>query len=143
MKKRGSIRGQVRAQVSMEFLMVVGFAFLMTAPLIIIFYQQSENINTEVTSSQLDKVASEIRDAADEVYYLGSPSMKTITVYMPKGVKSITIANNSIKFVVSSPGKDYDLMKWTVANVTGTIRTFEGIHHISAESHDIYVSLSD
>jgi uncharacterized protein (UPF0333 family) len=143
MKKRGSVRGQVRAQVSMEFLMVVGFAFMMTAPLIIIFYQQSQNINTEVTSSQLDKVASEVRDAADEVYYLGSPSMKTITIYMPKGVKSITIANNSIKFVVSSPGKDYDLMKWTVANLTGSIRTFEGIHHISAESHDTYVNISD
>ena len=53
----------------------------MTVPLIVLFYQQSQNINQEVTSSQLDKAASEIRDSADEVYYLGSPSKKTITVY--------------------------------------------------------------
>ena len=57
--------------------MVVGFAFLMTIPLIIIFYQQSETLDTEITASQIDKVASEIRDAADEVYYLGAPSKKT------------------------------------------------------------------
>jgi uncharacterized protein (UPF0333 family) len=143
MKKRGKNKEQTRAQISMEFLLVVGFAFLMTVPLVIIFYQQSESINTQVTSSQLDKVASEVRDAADEVYYLGSPSKKTVTIYMPKGVNSIAINNNMIDFVVDSPNGDYEIVKWTVANLTGTIRTFEGIHHISVESYDTYVSISD
>jgi uncharacterized protein (UPF0333 family) len=148
MKKRGSISGQVRAQVSMEFLMVVGFAFLMTAPLIIIFYQQSENINTEVTSSQLDKVASEVRDAADEVYYLGSPSMKTITVYMPKGINDVGFINNtngaSINFSVNSPNGDYEVVKWLASrSLSGNIENFEGIHCIAAYACETYVSIID
>ncbi len=139
MKKRGN----TRAQVSMEFLIVVGFAFLMTIPLFILFYRQSETINTEVTASQIDKVASEIRDAVDEVYYLGSPSKKTITVYIPKGVQSITLNDNYITFLVDAPGGDYEIVKWTAGNVSGSIDTFKGIHHISAESLGNEVMISE
>jgi hypothetical protein len=107
----------------------------MTVPLIIIFYQQSQNINTEVTSSQLDKVASEVRDAADEVYYLGSPSKKTISVFMPENVKEISITNNRIMFIIDSPDGDYELVKWTASILTGSLKTYSGVHHVSAESY--------
>jgi len=121
----------------MEFLIVVGFAFLMTIPLIALFYRQSENINSEVTSSQMDKVASEIRDAADEVYYLGSPSKKTITVFIPENLKCINMTGSSIIFRVASPGGDYDLVKWTAANLTtSTFCNLKGIHYVSTEAQE-------
>src|SRR4030042_6734986 len=142
MKKRGHIKACIRAQISLEFLIVVVFALLMTFPLVIIFYQQSNNINTEVTSSQADKVASEIRDAADEVYYLGSPSKKTVTVYMPEGVNSISITGDKMVFTVESPGNDYELVKWSVTNLTGSLRTYPGIHNISVQAYDTYVQIS-
>ena len=135
-------RGKSKAQISLEFLLVVGFAFLMTIPLIIIFYQQSETLDTEITSSQIDKVASEIRDAADEVYYLGTPSKKTVTIYMPEGVQSITLTGNKIVFVVDSPSGDYELVKWSSANLTGSVQTHRGIHHVSVEAFDTYVDIN-
>ena len=143
MKKRGIWEGKGRAQVSMEFLMIIGVALLMTFPLIIIFYQQSEHINTEVSASQLDKVASEIRDAADEVYYLGSPSKKTLTVYMPEKVKSIAISANRMVFTVEAPVNDYELVKWTVPNITGSLQSYPGIHHVSVQAYDTYIQISD
>jgi len=143
MKKRGCILEHVKAQVSLEFMMIVGVALLMTLPLILIFYRQSENINSEIGASQLDKVASEIRDAADEVYYLGSPSKKTVTVYMPEGVNNISITNNTIIFTVEAPGSDYELVKWSVTTLNGSLQTYPGIHHISVEAYDNYVQISD
>ena len=136
-------RGKSKAQISLEFLLVVGFAFLMTIPLIIIFYQQSKTLDTEITSSQIDKVASEIRDAADEVYYLGTPSKKTVTVYMPEGVQSIAVTGNKIIINVDSANGDYELVKWSAANLTGTIQTYKGIHHVSVEAYDTYVDVND
>lgn len=136
-------RGNIRAQISLEFLIVVGFAFLMTIPLIILFYQQSESLNTDITASQMDKVASEIRDAADEVYYLGSPSKKTVALYFPEGIQSISFTNNKMIFLVDAPGDDYQLVKWTAANLTGSIQTHKGIHHVTAESFDSYVQITD
>jgi len=138
MKKRGS-----QGQVSMEFLMIVGMALLMTFPLIIIFFQQQENLRTEIGASQLDKVASEIRDAADEVYYLGAPSKKTVTVYMPEGVKDINISASRIKFLVESPGTDYELVKWSVTNLTGTIQIYSGVHCIYAQASDTIVTINE
>ncbi|MBN2052766.1 hypothetical protein JW756_04650 [Candidatus Woesearchaeota archaeon] len=142
MKKRGIINQQARAQVSLEFLMVVGFAFLLTIPLIILFYQQTDNINTEVTASQVDKIASEIRDAGDEVYYLGTPSKKTIIVYMPDNVKGISFQDNAIVFTVESSSGDYELVKWLAANITddSALLYNEGIHRISIESVETFES---
>ena len=135
-------RGKSKAQVSMEFLMVIGFAFLLTIPLVIIFYQQSKTINTDVTSTQVDKVASEIRDAADEVYYLGEPSKKTVKVYMPEGIKSITINGKKLVFLVDGPGGDYEVVKWTVTNVTGTLNPENGIHNVAVEAQSTQVLIS-
>ena len=144
MKKRGSFK----AQVSMEFLLVVGFAFLMTIPLIVIFYQQSQSINTEVSASQVDKVASEARDAADEVYYMGAPSKKSISIFMPEGVNSVSFTNNtggaSITFNVNSPDGDYEVVKWVASKtLSGSIGNFEGIHCIAAFACETYVSIID
>nr|MCK4930328.1 hypothetical protein [Nanoarchaeota archaeon] len=136
-------RGKSKAQVSMEFLIIIGLAFLMTIPLIIVFYQQSETLNTDITTSQIDKVANKIRDASDEVYYLGSPSKKTVTVFMPEGVQSISISGNKIIFIIDSPSGDYELVKWSAANLSGSIQTYKGIHYVSVESHNTYVSISD
>lgn len=136
-------RGKNKAQVSLEFLMVMGFAFLMIIPLTIIFYQQSATIDQEITAGQVDKVASEIRDAADEVFYLGAPSKKTVTVYLSEGVQSISISGSRIVFTVSSPGGDYEVVKWSAGNVSGSIQAHKGIHVVTVEAFDTYVSISD
>ena len=115
----------------------------MTVPLIVIFYEQSKTLNTEISSSQIDKVASEIRDAADEVYYLGAPSKKTLTVYMPQDVKTVSISDDRISFFVESADGDYYIVKWSVANLSGSISNFSGIHHVSVEAGETTVQISD
>ena len=134
MKKRGSIRHQVKGQSSLEFLMIMGVAMMMILPLIVVFFQQSENLNTEITDSQADKIASEIRDAADEVFYLGAPSKKTISVYMPENVVSAQLSENKIILTIDSADGDYEIVKWTAANLSGTLYDHSGIHVISVEA---------
>jgi len=143
MEKRGSIRHHVKGQSSLEFLLIMGVAMMMILPLIVVFFQQSDNLNTEITNSQADKVASEIRDAADEVFYLGTLSKKTISVYMPENVVSAELSQNSIILTIDSSGGDYEIVKWTAANLSGTLNNHPGIHVISAEAYDDYVVIVD
>ena len=135
---------RARAQVSIEFLLIVGFALLLSFPLMYIFYRQSESLNTEIAGTQVDKIASEIRDAADEVYYLGSPSKKTITVFVPEQVTAVTLLGNSIIFNVSSASGKYEVVKWSAANFSGasSISANPGIKRITleAQTYDILVS---
>lgn len=149
MEKRGTIgtiRHHIKGQSSLEFLMIMGVAMMMILPLIVVFFQQSENLNTEITGSQADKVASEIRDAADEVFYLGTMSKKTISVYMPDNVVLAELSENRIVLTIDSSGGDYEVVKWAAANFSSSssLKNHPGIHVISLEAESSgEVKLSD
>jgi uncharacterized protein (UPF0333 family) len=138
------VKCRKNAQVSIEFLFVVGFAFIISAGLAYVFIVQSENINIGITSAQVDKITSEIRDASDEVYYLGSPSKKTLTLYFPQGIEAITFYETSIIFNISSPNGNYEVVKWASSNFSSNsiVTTGTGIHHVTVEArtYDVLVS---
>jgi hypothetical protein len=134
----------MKAQVSVEFLFIMGFALMLSLPLMYVFFKQTETMSADISGSQIDKVASEIRDAADEVYYLGPPSKKPLLVYLPQEVKGVTFSGNSIIFRVESPNGDYDIVKWTAVNfsVDSSITASSGLKRIFAQAntYDVFVN---
>jgi len=112
----------------MEYLVIFGIAFAMTLPLIVIYAQQTNNIQADVTQMQIYKAASKMSDYAEQVYYMGAPSQRTLNIDFPKGVKSVTLNNHLITFNVTTTDLSYQVVKETTANVTGNIRSFEGQH---------------
>lgn len=129
-------------QVSLEYLLITGFAFMFSIPMIIVFYSQSHQLNEDVTASQADRIASEIVEAADEVYYLGEPSKKTIRVYMPQGVESVTTNGKDFIIRVQSSAGEYEVVKSSAANLSGSLGTFSGIHVVEVEArlNDVLIS---
>lgn len=123
----------------MEYFMVASFVMLLTIPLVIIFAQQSSSFNTEVTLSQSNKAAQKIIDAANTVYYLGPPSKRTITVYVPQGVKNFTVLNQTIE-VNTENGFSYILDADTELN--GSISYIEGLQTITVEAKNAYVQIN-
>ena len=128
-----------KGQVSIEFLIIVGIAMLMIIPLTLVYFKQSETLNTDIAGTQADKIASEIRDAADEVYYLGPPSKKTITVYMPQEVTAISFYESSIIFNLSTASGHTELVKWSAANfsASSSLEATHGIRHITVEAVNV------
>ena len=120
-------------QVSMEYLVILGFAFLITAPLLVMFYTQSNNLNEDVANTQAEKVAGQMIDAADQVYYLGAPSKKTLTLYYPKRINSISCEGKALKFQMDSSHGDYDIVKWSAGNLTcsgPSLKWNQGPHNV-------------
>jgi uncharacterized protein (UPF0333 family) len=130
-------------QVSLEYLMITAFAFLFTIPLLGLFYTQSQRMQQDVTTTQVDRVASELADAADEVYYLGEPSKKTLKLYMPRNVEDIQLGDQKLVFKVRREGYTTDVVKDTAANLTGSVETFEGIHVITVQAEDDGVTFTE
>lgn len=124
------LRRDATGQVAMEYLIVFTMAFFMTIPLIIIFAVQSNNMQSDIAGAQLNKLAVEIVNAAEEVYFLGSPSQKTLTVMFPNGINSVTIESNSLVFNMS--GENYDYMHYedTLVNLTGSLRADSGSREV-------------
>ncbi len=130
-----------RGQVSMEFLLIMGVAFVMIIPVLILFLTQSQDMQEDVSAAQIDKLANELVNAADNVYYLGAPSKKTIKAYMPSFVKNINFTSNRIIVNIDTGDRQYSIFKVTAANVSGTLSTDIGLHviEITAESNGVKI----
>ncbi|MGV8141518.1 MAG: hypothetical protein ACP5NW_03695 [Candidatus Woesearchaeota archaeon] len=139
---KGRIVGR-KAQISMEYLIIFAIAFAMTLPLVLIYIKQTGNIQADITQVQIYKTASKIGDYAEQVYYMGEPSQRTLTINFPSGVNSVTLNGTLIIFSVTTTDMTYDVIKETAANLTGEIRNFEGQHVLTFRAGLNYVNITD
>ena len=132
-----------KAQVSMEYIIIVGFVAIITIPLILIFNSHSTEINENIIANQADYIASKIADAAESVYYLGESSKVTFRVYMPKKINTINIGNNEVVFYVKKLNGIDQVVKYCPVPINGSISSDSGIYNIVVESKGDYVWVSN
>ena len=83
-----------KAQASAEYILVLALILLIIVPTIYLFYSHSHKSSEEIKQSQVNKIGTDIIDAAEQVYYLGKPSKTTLDAIMPDGVEKIEIWHN-------------------------------------------------
>ncbi|KHO45843.1 MAG: hypothetical protein QS98_C0007G0001 [archaeon GW2011_AR3] len=120
------VQARHKGQVSMEYLLVVGFAMLMTIPVLIVFFQQTNELGNTFAVSQARTIVDGLAQSADEVYYQGYPAQKTIKAYFPESINSITIDGHEINIEMKMGNGLSDLFAVTAANVTGNVSTVSG-----------------
>ncbi len=120
----------------MEYLFIMGLAILLIAPLLVIYYQQTARLGDETNSAMIQRAATQIVEAADSVYYLGAPSMRTITIDLPANIESLSIAGQSVTFTLSSNHGDYEQAAWSVTNLTGDFGITKGPHILVLQALD-------
>ncbi|MCF7865935.1 hypothetical protein K9L67_02670 [Candidatus Woesearchaeota archaeon] len=118
----------------MEYLAVFSITALMIIPMLLIFTSQSNNMKLEIINSQIDKIGSEITDAAEEVYYMGYPSKKTIRTNFPEGLTQIEFSGNTLIFYLETPSLTSETIKVARSNITGNLKPYQGLHIISIEA---------
>ena len=137
-------RGGKKAQISVEFITIFGFVFLMMVPLIIIFFDQSGHVKDSIAANHLRNIAIKITDKAETVYYLGEPSKTTLKVYFPEHIESVNISSRSVIFGYrTSRNILQEMISVSQVNITGNISSDPGIHYIKLESSGGYVSITD
>lgn len=99
-------RGKRQAQASMEYLMVVGLVFVIIVPMVYVFYSYSIEMSEQVILSKVEKIAGDIVNAAEEVFYLGEPSKTTVKFDMPPSVIDAYISPDK-KELVFKVGDEY------------------------------------
>ena len=144
MKKEvnGLKRPKNRAQIAMEYLIIVGFVAVITLPLVIIFQTHSRETSDDITATQVYQISKRIADASETVYYLGKPSRVTLKAYFPSEINSIAIGSNEIVFVVDRGRLEDEIVVYTPINVSGNLSVSQGVHYITVESRGDYVWVS-
>ncbi len=134
---------QIRAQVSMEYLIIVGFVAVITIPLILIFNTHSTEMNEHIVSNQANHIASKIVEAAESVYYLGETSKVTFKVKIPKNVNAISIGNQEVVFYIKKQNGVDHVVKYSPVPINGSVSSQAGIYDIVVESKGDYVWVSN
>lgn len=123
-----------KGQVSIEYLAIFSIALMITLPLIIIFIVQTQNLQADITTAEVNRISETIIVHAEQVYFMGEPAKRTITLTFPKGIDSITIHNHMLIINVTTAERSFSVVQETVANMTGTINSGDGVHHIQFEA---------
>jgi hypothetical protein len=133
-----------RGQASIEFLTIFGFVFLMTIPLIIIFFDQTGIIQDGIAENQIKNIATKIADKAEAVYYAGEPSKTTIKAYFPQRIQSITILSKDIVInYTTAKNTIHTIESMSIVNLTGNLSSVQGTHYITLEASGGTVLIRD
>lgn len=137
MLKRG------KAQVSMEYLIIVSFVVVLIIPMLVMFNKYSDETEDNIITSQANQIGRKIVDAAESVYYLGKPSKNTLKFSFPKDISNITIGNNELVFFMKTKVGVDEVVIYSPVNITGALSVNRGIHYVVIESKGDYVNIID
>jgi len=133
---------QSKSQVSVEYMMVMGFAVLMTIPLLMIYYTYSSDSADSVATSQAQQIARKIVDASESVYYLGKPSQTTLKLNFPERIGSTNLSSREVVFKMKTKAGLTDVFQVSSVNMSGSLPTSAGIHIVTIKADDGYVQIA-
>lgn len=117
-------------QVAIEYLILVGFVLLVSAPLWVQVQQASFDIQRTTTDMQAREAMDSIGEAARLVYAQGEPAKVTFRARFPKGVSEANVSGNVVRMRVD----DEDYVELFDFNVSGDLPDSRGSHKLVAEA---------
>jgi len=128
-----------RAQISVEFLIVVGLVLMILSPLWFTISRSVQEEQTDLRVAQAKTALSRMVDAADLVYVQGAPASATLVVYIPSGVLNYTFGANETYYTVSVGASTTDVLEPTKTPMTGSLPLSEGTQKvmITAEANGV------
>lgn len=132
----------LKSQVSVEYMFIMGFAALMTIPLLLIYYTYTSDSSDTVATSQALQIARKIVDSAESVYYLGKPSQTTLKLNFPERIYSTNLSSREVVFKIKTKNGITDVVEISSVNLTGTLPITQGIHIITVKAEEGYVQVS-
>ncbi|MEK6876404.1 MAG: hypothetical protein AABX63_03265 [Nanoarchaeota archaeon] len=131
------------AQISVEYMVIIGFVTIITIPLIIIYYTFTQESNEEITSSQISQISKKIVDAAESVYFIGEPSQTTMRVNIPDNVLLANLSSGKeVVFRIRSGTGESDIVQTTSVNISGSLPINKGTYLVTIKAMPNYVNAS-
>lgn len=131
-----------KSQISVEYMLVIGFATLMTIPLLLIYYTYSSDSSDSVATSQALQIARNIVDSSESVYYLGKPSQTTLKLNFPDKIDSISVSGREVVFKIKTKNGVTDVVQVSAVNISGNLPKSQGIHVLTITADEGYVRVT-
>lgn len=130
------------AQISVEYLVIIGFVTVITIPLVVIYYSFVQDSSDEIASTQIIQIAKKVVDAAESVYYLGAPSQTTLRVNIPNNVVLANLSDYEVVFKIKTKAGLVDIVQSSNVNITGSLPTKMSTYLITIKAESNYVNVT-
>ncbi len=135
----GNNKSNSKAQVSMEYVMIVGFGLLIILPVIVLATSYSNDYSYKFKVFQAQKALDTFSSISDELFFEGYPSKRTVKLYIPDNVVSSYSINNAVFFELRNKDnivKVYSISKYANMSFEDNISssgflTFELFHAVN------------
>ena len=131
-----------KAQVSVEYMFIMGFATLITIPLLLIYYSYISDSSDAVAAGQAQEIARSLVDYSESVYYLGKPSQTTLKLNFPGNIQSTNLSNREVLLKIKTQSGVTDILQVSSVNLSGSLPATQGIHIITVKAQDGYVQIT-
>ncbi len=121
---------------------IMGFATLMSLPLLLIYYTYTSDSSDSVATGQALQIARKIADSSESVHYLGKPSQTTLKLNFPENIYSTSLENYEVLFKIKTRSGITDIVQVSAVNMSGSLPTTQGIHIVTIKAEGGYVSIT-
>jgi uncharacterized protein (UPF0333 family) len=134
----------MKAQAAFEYMAIAMLVLGFLIPIWIYMTGVQTQSKTEMSLSYSKLAVERVAETADFVYSQGPPANMKIRVYVPSGIESYMITNDTIDLKVRYGSDLTDIFAMTKANLTltATFPTKEGTYWINIEAVENYVNIS-
>ena len=131
-----------KSQISMEYLIIVGFATFVILSVLSIAFFYGGVIRDKVKTTQINNFANKVLSTAESVYYYGEPSKATISVYMPDNILNIDISSNALYIEYQTSTGTEKNGFFSKVPISGNITASSGVKRILFLAEEDKVSIS-
>jgi uncharacterized protein (UPF0333 family) len=122
--------GNLKGQIAIEYLILAGFVTFILIGMLAVAFMYSNTIKDRIRLIQIENFANKVISTSESVFYSGSPSKATISIYLPEGVNQIEILeNNLIVTAETSNGLTKTAFPSKVP-ISGNLNSAQGIKNI-------------
>jgi len=136
-------RGLKKAQVGIEYMIIVGFVTLAIMSVLALAMIYSDKIKDRIRLNQVENFASQLINSAESVYFSGEPSKTTIWLYLPDGISELEILPNSIVITTHTSSGNNKREFDSKVPLSGELSTRSGIRKIILEAQESFLSIRE
>lgn len=132
----------MKAQVALEYLIIVAIALVILLPLVLYANQMFVGYKENTRISLAKNAVKKLGESADWVYSQGQPAKLTLEIYMPEGIEEASLGSNEILLKIKTSAGISDIFYRTISPLNGSIPNNSGYYKISLVAFQNYVNIS-
>jgi hypothetical protein len=111
----------MKAQISVEYLIIIAVAIGILIPGVLFFYSYSSGSNSGTTSSQLNEIGLRMVAVVKSTYALGIGARQTVEFVMPSTVTRAYADNAELVFVYETPNGPSEAVFFSTIGMNTTL----------------------